>query len=94
MGCFLKIQICINFWKLPRIKIYHRKIFDAFIAEALPLYWGAPDAETYFPKESFEVMDFKNIQETAQHITELISNNIYDERLPFILEAKKGDEWL
>lgn len=86
---FSKYKYVLTFENCKEPQYITEKIFDAFIAEALPLYWGAPDAETYFSKESFEVMNFKNIAETAQHITELISNNIYDERLPFILEAKK-----
>ena len=86
---FSKYKYVLTFENCREPQYITEKIFDAFIAEALPLYWGAPDAETYFPKESFEVMDFKNIKETAQAINKIISNNIYEERLSFILEAKK-----
>lgn len=86
---FSKYKYVLTFENCQESQYITEKIFDAYIAEALPLYWGAPDIERYFPKESYEIMTFKDIKETAQHITKLLFNNTYDERLPFILEAKK-----
>ena len=37
------------------------KIFDAFVAGNVPIYWGASDIESYIPKECFiDRRDFNN----------------------------------
>jgi alpha(1,3/1,4) fucosyltransferase len=40
------------------------KIFDCFAAGVIPIYWGAPNVETYIPKECFiDRRDFENMEE-------------------------------
>ena len=45
------------------------KIFDAFLAETVPIYWGTPNIEKYIPKECFiDYRNFKNIDELYNFI--------------------------
>ena len=48
------------------------KIFDCFFAGAVPVYLGAPDIETYIPKECFvDVRDFANYEELRRYLKSL-----------------------
>lgn len=65
------------------------KLADAFLGCALPFYFGAPNAADYFPPESFVAIDINRPQETARRIQAAIESGEYEQRLPFILEARR-----
>jgi len=65
------------------------KLSDPFLGAALQFYCGAPDADEYFPKESFIPIDIFDIEKSAKIIKDAIANNEYEKRLPFILEARE-----
>jgi hypothetical protein len=48
------------------------KIFDCFFAGTVPVYLGAPDIETYVPKECFvDVRHFANYEELRGYLKSL-----------------------
>jgi hypothetical protein len=65
------------------------KLADAFLGCTLPFYCGAPNAADYFPAESFIAIDLKSPSEVARRIRAAIADNEYEQRLPFILEARR-----
>ena len=65
------------------------KIFDAYISEALPLYWGAPDISDYFSNDSFEVVDCDLVSKTAEKIVRFINENVYETKNSAILQEKE-----
>lgn len=65
------------------------KLPDAFLGYTLPFYHGAPNAGTYFPKESFIPIDIGNYTRTREIIKSHLANNEYEHRLPYILEARR-----
>ena len=65
------------------------KLPDVFLGYALPFYYGAPNASDYFPKESFIPIDINNFSRTRDIIISHLSNNEYEDRLPYIIEARK-----
>lgn len=65
------------------------KLPDAFLGYTLPFYHGAPNASDYFPKESFIPIDINDQQRSTQIIKHHLANNEYQDRLPYIIEARR-----
>ncbi len=65
------------------------KLPDAFLGFTLPFYHGAPNASEYFPLESFIPVDIGDLEKTVDIITSTINNNEYEDRLPYIIEARR-----
>lgn len=48
------------------------KIFDPFIAQSLPIYWGSPSISSNYRSNSFvNLMDFSSIEEAVEEIIRL-----------------------
>ena len=65
------------------------KLTDTFLGGALAFYFGAPNAEDYFPKESFIRIDIRKPKEAISVIQEAIAADEYEKRLPAIQEARR-----
>ena len=65
------------------------KLPDAFLGYTLPFYHGCPNATDYFPKESFIPIDINKLGRTVDIIRSTIANNEYNDRLPYIIEARR-----
>ncbi len=65
------------------------KLPDAFLGYTLPFYHGAPNAAEYFPKESFIPININNYERSRDIIKSHLANNEYEDRLPYIIEARK-----
>ncbi len=65
------------------------KLPDAFLGYTLPFYHGAPNAADYFPKESFIHIDINDYARSRDIIRSHIANNEYEDRLPYIIEARQ-----
>ncbi len=65
------------------------KLPDAFLGYALPFYHGAPNAQDYFPRESFIPIDIGDYARSLEIIRHHLANNEYEDRLPFITEARR-----
>jgi hypothetical protein len=65
------------------------KLPDAFLGYTLPFYHGAPNAADYFPKESFIPININDYRRAREIISSHLANNEYQDRLPFIIEARR-----
>lgn len=65
------------------------KLPDAFLGFTLPFYHGAPNADDFFPKESFIPIDINDYTRTRDIIKSHLANNEYEDRLPYIIEARR-----
>ena len=65
------------------------KLPDAFLGYTLPFYHGCLNASDYFPKESFVPIDFEDFERTRDIVRHTIANNEYQDRLPYIIEARR-----
>lgn len=65
------------------------KLADAFLGCTLPFYCGAPDADRYFPRESFIAIDLASPRKVADRIRAAIRDDEFTHRLPHILEARR-----
>ncbi len=65
------------------------KLPDAFLGYTLPFYHGCPNAADYFPPESFIPIDINDFARTVEIIRSTMKNNEYNDRLPYIIEARR-----
>ena len=65
------------------------KLADAFLGLSVPFYYGCPNAETYFPPESFIRIDIRDPEAAAARIRSAIANREYEQRLPALREARR-----
>ena len=65
------------------------KLPDAFLGYTLPFYHGCPNAADYFPHESFIPIDINDLGKTVDIIRSTLANNEYNDRLPYIIEARR-----
>ncbi|MHB1091299.1 glycosyltransferase family 10 domain-containing protein [Thiobacillus sp.] len=65
------------------------KLGDPFLGLSLPFYYGCPNAETYFPADSFIRIDIRDPEGALEIIRDAIANNEYGKRLPALTEARR-----
>jgi hypothetical protein len=65
------------------------KLPDAFLGYTLPFYHGAANAADYFPAESFIPIDINDFERSREIIKSHLANNEYEDRLPYIVEARR-----
>lgn len=64
------------------------KLSDTYIAEAVPIYFGCPNIDEYFPSDSYIRIDIDRPDKAAEIISAL-SIAEYEKRLPSVLKAKQ-----
>jgi hypothetical protein len=65
------------------------KLADPFLGLALPFYYGCPNVDEYFPPESYITIDMNDVDCAAAIIRRAIQDNEYEQRLPWIVEARR-----
>ncbi|VAW81918.1 hypothetical protein MNBD_GAMMA12-1944 [hydrothermal vent metagenome] len=71
--------------------IHHwtEKLSDPYLAYCLPIYYGCPNIDDYFPKDSYIAIDINDPQGACEIIKKAIQNNEYEKRLPAIRQARE-----
>lgn len=64
------------------------KLFDAFLGESFPIYYGAPNVSDYFLRDSFKSIDINNIDESIKIIENLIRSDTYLENIKQVRDSK------
>jgi hypothetical protein len=67
------------------------KLFDGILAECLVFYNGCFNAKEFFPNgdKAFVYLNLINFEKDYEIIKSAIENNLWEERLPYIKEAKQ-----
>lgn len=66
------------------------KLFDCYLAYTVPLYYGAPYAEHFFPKESMLRIDIDDLENSKRIIKGILnSDDHYRQRFEYLVEAKE-----
>lgn len=65
------------------------KLSDAFLGMTLPFYHGAPNADQYFPKDSFIPINLHDFEGSLNIIRKAIEDGEYDKRIDSIKEARR-----
>jgi hypothetical protein len=67
---------------------YTEKLVDAILSECLVFYHGCPDIKTYIDERAFVWLELADFETDMKKIQDAISSNLWENRLPFIREAK------
>lgn len=65
------------------------KIADCFLAYTLPIYYGCPNLEKYYPKNSFIRIDIDDPQGSLDKITEILETDPWEKHLSAIQQARE-----
>jgi len=64
------------------------KLYDAFLGESFPIYYGCPNVLDYFSNESLSVIDIDKPDESISIIENLIESETYEKSLDDIRKSK------
>lgn len=64
------------------------KIADCLLTWTVPIYYGCPNLEDYFPSKAFIRIDIENPANALAHIREVLTNDDWDARVPALTEAR------
>jgi hypothetical protein len=76
------MSICIENSSQPNY--FTEKIIDALLAWCMPLYWGCPNIEDFFPEGSYRLIDIKS----PEMISDLINQPITSAEINAMHEAR------
>jgi len=65
------------------------KLADPFLGACMPVYYGCPNAEDYFPPESFLRVDLHDLEAAEQTIRRAIRDRLHEKHLPAVLESRR-----
>lgn len=65
------------------------KLADPFLGACMPVYYGCPNVEDYFPAESMLRIDLKDPAETADRLRKASRDSIYEKNIGAILESRR-----
>ena len=71
-----------------RHNVITEKLYDAYLGLSFPIYWGAPNAASYFPSGSFASINPYDPYGAIHTIEELISSNAWENNLDCIINSK------
>ena len=73
---------------------FTEKINDVFMAYTMPIYWGAPDINKYFPEDSLEYLDITS-PDACDILYEKVHQPITEKNVLAIGEARRRimDVW-
>ena len=65
------------------------KLADPFLGACMPVYYGCPNAEDYFPAESFLRVNLDDVGHAVEIIQRAIRDRLYEQNLSAILESRR-----
>lgn len=83
-----KFTICIENSMEPHY--WSEKISDAILGYSIPVYWGCPNIEDYFPSCPYIGIDIKNLKNAYSTIEDILlrGDELYKEKLPDLIDAR------
>ena len=71
-----------------RYDIITEKLYDSFLAECYPIYYGAPNADKYFDSNSFSPINIADFKGSIREIERIIESNLWEQNYSKILNSK------
>lgn len=68
---------------------FTEKIMDCYLAYTIPIYYGCPNIDKYFPKGSYINIDIDNIAFSIRIIEEAINSNYYEVNFNALIQARE-----
>ena len=80
-----KYSIAFDNGKYPNY--FGTQFTDAILSWNIPIFWGCPNIEDYFPKDSYEVFDVDNLDE-VERIIQFVQSDNYNDRIESLRESR------
>ena len=64
------------------------KLYDAFLGETFPIYYGCPNVLDYFPQDALAIIDITKPEQAIKIIEEVIAAETYEKSSAAIANAK------
>jgi hypothetical protein len=71
-----------------RHNIISEKIYDSYLGLAYPIYWGAPNLDDYFSKDSFSKIEILDWRKSIRTIEKVLLDDMWEQKLPEIINSK------
>jgi hypothetical protein len=65
------------------------KLADPFLGACMPIYYGCPNAEDYFPEKSFLRVDIVDVDDAVEIIRKAVRDNLWEKNINAILESRR-----
>ena len=72
---------------MQRINYFSEKFTDTILCYTIPIYYGCPNIEEYFPKDCYYVIDINDVN-VFDKIKEIINKPITEKQIKAIHEAR------
>jgi hypothetical protein len=80
-----KYSIAFDNGKYPNY--FGTQFTDAILSWNVPIFWGCPNIEDYFSKDSYEVFDVDNLDE-IERIIQFVQSDNYNDRIESLKESR------
>lgn len=64
------------------------KLYDSFLGLSFPVYYGAPNINDYFNKNSLKIININDINGSIDSIEHIIKNNFFEKNLNLLYSEK------
>ena len=68
---------------------FTEKFIDCILSECLMFYWGCPNIRDYFDEKACVILSLEDFEKDYNIIIKAISENWWEQRLPYIKQAKE-----
>lgn len=68
---------------------FTEKLFECFLTDTFPVYYGCPNIAEYFDDRAFISIDIDDYKGSAQTVFEVMNSDLRRARLPYLREAKE-----
>ncbi len=72
-----------------RNNLVSEKLYDSFLGLSYPIYYGAPNIETFFDKDSLVSIDINDVNNSIKIIENVIKSNLYEKNFKQLLDSKE-----
>ncbi len=82
-----KYHICLENQSTPNV--ITEKLYDSFLGLSYPIYWGAPNINDYFDKDSLTSINIFDFRGSIEKIERVLEENLFEKNLNALIKAKK-----
>lgn len=72
-----------------KYNLVSEKLFDAYLGNSFPIYYGANNIHEIFDKSSLKLIDINNFEGSIKIIENILSSNLYEDNIESIYESKQ-----
>jgi hypothetical protein len=67
---------------------FTEKLTDAYLGFSFPIYYGCPNINQYFDKDSYKLIDIDNIDDSINRIGSILESDTFENNYQSILKAR------